>query len=70
MNTWTVNAEFRFSQLWCLGVDSITTDIPHLLGAIDYPFWSMPVDSYLALWIVYAVSAIIIIGYSLRRHRP
>lgn len=51
VNAWTVNAEFRFSQLWCLGVDYVTTDTPHLYNVMDIPLWSLPGDAYRILWI-------------------
>lgn len=66
-NTWTVNAEFRFSQLWCLGVDYVTTDIPHLLNPIEIPFWSMPIETYLLLWILYDLVVVCVVTIRLYR---
>ncbi len=60
VNAWTVDFAFRFSQLWCLGVDSVTTDIPHILEGISAPTWSLPIVAYQALWIGYAVILVVL----------
>ncbi len=67
VSTWTVDDEFRFSQLWCLGVDSVTTNIPHLLDSIDVPMWSMPLLTYQLLWLAYGGLSFITIVYDHHR---
>ncbi|MFW9845337.1 MAG: glycerophosphodiester phosphodiesterase family protein [Candidatus Thorarchaeota archaeon] len=51
LNTWVVNAAFRYTQLWCQGVDFVTTDYPHVLGAIVQPFWWLSIEVYSSIWI-------------------
>ncbi len=61
VNAWTVNTEFRFSQLWCLGVDYVTTDIPHLLNSVSFPVWSVPLIAYQAAWSAYLILLVAVI---------
>ena len=52
VNAWTVNALFRYDQLWCLGVDYVTTDYPHAFAQLDMPMWSIPLETYYAIWFI------------------
>jgi glycerophosphoryl diester phosphodiesterase len=60
VNAWTVDFAFRFSQLWCLGVDSVTSDIPYILEGISAPAWGLPIELYQALWIGYALVVVVV----------
>jgi glycerophosphoryl diester phosphodiesterase len=60
VNAWTVDFAFRFSQLWCLGVDSVTSDIPHIIEGMSAPTWSLPAVLYQALWIGYALVLVVV----------
>ena len=60
VNAWTVDFTFRFSQLWCLGVDSVTSDIPYILEGISAPAWGLPIELYQALWIGYALVLVVV----------
>jgi glycerophosphoryl diester phosphodiesterase len=56
LNAWTVNSVFRYSQLWCLGVDYVTTDYPQSFSSMTQPVWYLPLPSYEALWLAeYAI---------------
>ena len=49
---YTINSLERFSQLWCLGVSWVKTDIPHKYVDIEEPLWFMLSESYIMIWIV------------------
>jgi glycerophosphoryl diester phosphodiesterase len=67
VNTWTVNSISRFSQLWCLGVDYVTTDTPQDFQNLDTPIWSLSSPIYVSIWIILDVVCIILIGYRFRQ---
>lgn len=52
INMWTVDNDWRFSQLWCLGVTFIVTNVPHKFVGLTQPTWYLHVEVYALFWIV------------------
>ena len=61
VNAWTVNSITRFSQLWILGVDFVTTDYPQDFHTLEYPFWIMRYPAYASVWIVIDIICMLLI---------
>ncbi|XP_041088666.1 glycerophosphodiester phosphodiesterase domain-containing protein 5 isoform X2 [Polyodon spathula] len=63
LTLFTVSEPWLYSVLWCSGVQSVTSDAPHILRKLLYPIWIMPPDEYKLLWITAdVISFIVIIG--------
>ena len=52
VNAWTVDLKSRFSQLWVLGINSITTNEPQSFLNMNEPILTIPQSSYILVWIV------------------
>lgn len=50
-NLYNVNEPWLYSVLWCTGVQSATSDAPHILNKMSYPVWIMSPDEYYLIWI-------------------
>lgn len=59
VNLFVVNKPWLFSHVWCAGATSVTTNACHLLKDLKQPIWLMDPDSYLIIWIVADVVALI-----------
>jgi hypothetical protein len=62
VNLYTVDEPWQFSRFWLSGVDSITTNNLHLFTTLNQPVFSLPLASYLALWLIlnlFGASAVI-----------
>lgn len=55
-----VNSPERFSQLWCLGLEYVLTDTPHLFTVMSKPEFYFTRNQYLTYW-----GIIILIGLSI-----
>lgn len=63
LTLFTVSEPWLYSVLWCSGVQSVTSDAPHILRKLPYPIWLMPPEEYKLLWIAAdVISFIVIIG--------
>lgn len=69
LNAWTVNSVFRYSQLWCLGVDYVATDYPQSFSSMMQPVWYLPLPSYEALWLVEYAIGFTVVVFLYRRKR-
>ena len=47
-----VNSPERFSQLWCLGIEYVLTDTPHLYTEMPKPDFHFTWNQYLMYWII------------------
>jgi glycerophosphoryl diester phosphodiesterase len=70
VNTWTVNSILRFSQLWCLGVDFVTTDNPQDFHTLEYPYWFLEYPLYASAWFILDIVCMIFVGYRYRQFTP
>ena len=59
-----VNSPERFSQLWCLGIEYVLTDTPHLFTEMSKPDFHFTWNQYLMYWIIICFISLSI-GYSL-----
>ncbi|KAB5543279.1 hypothetical protein PHYPO_G00077260 [Pangasianodon hypophthalmus] len=63
MNVYPVNEPWLYSVLWCSGVQSVSSDAPHILRKVPQPIWLMSPDEYCLIWIMAdLISAAVIIG--------
>uniref|UniRef100_W5KG90 Glycerophosphodiester phosphodiesterase domain containing 5 n=1 Tax=Astyanax mexicanus TaxID=7994 RepID=W5KG90_ASTMX len=63
LNVYPVNEPWLYSVLWCSGVQSVSSDAPHILRKVPHPIWLMSPDEYCLIWITSdLISAAIIIG--------
>ncbi|XP_072515065.1 glycerophosphodiester phosphodiesterase domain-containing protein 5 isoform X1 [Salminus brasiliensis] len=63
LNVYPVNEPWLYSVLWCSGVQSVSSDAPHILRKVPYPIWLMSPDEYCLIWITSdLISAAIVIG--------
>lgn len=46
---WTVDSKIRFSQLWCLGVDYVKTNVVHLMVDLENPNWYIHRTNYFVI---------------------
>ncbi len=50
LNVYGINSKYRFSQVWCLGVDFVTTDSPQLFYQMNSPeFYIIAEDYYMII---------------------
>jgi glycerophosphoinositol inositolphosphodiesterase len=62
VSLYTVDEPWQFSRFWLTGVDSITTNNLHSFTVLRQPVFSLPLASYLALWLIlslFGASAVI-----------
>uniref|UniRef100_A0A8C5RR93 GP-PDE domain-containing protein n=1 Tax=Laticauda laticaudata TaxID=8630 RepID=A0A8C5RR93_LATLA len=63
VNLYIVNEPWLYSLLWCMGVESITSDNSQVLFQLPSPLWLMPPDEYHLIWITAdLISFVIIVG--------
>lgn len=63
LNVYPVNEPWLYSVLWCSGVQSVSSDAPHILRKVPHPIWLMSPDEYCLIWITSdLISAAIVIG--------
>ncbi|XP_060538720.1 glycerophosphodiester phosphodiesterase domain-containing protein 5 isoform X1 [Pantherophis guttatus] len=63
INLYIVNEPWLYSLLWCMGVESITSDNSQVLLRLPSPLWLMRPDEYHLIWITAdLVSFVIIVG--------
>ncbi|XP_026577106.1 glycerophosphodiester phosphodiesterase domain-containing protein 5 isoform X1 [Pseudonaja textilis] len=63
VNLYLVNEPWLYSLLWCMGVESITSNNVQVLLQLPSPLWLMPPDEYRLIWITAdLVSLVIIVG--------
>ncbi|XP_066507004.1 glycerophosphodiester phosphodiesterase domain-containing protein 5 [Hoplias malabaricus] len=63
LNIFPVNEPWLYSVLWCSGVQSVSSDAPHILRKVPHPIWLMSPDEYCLIWITSdLISAAIVIG--------
>ncbi|XP_027014204.2 glycerophosphodiester phosphodiesterase domain-containing protein 5 isoform X1 [Tachysurus fulvidraco] len=63
VNVSPVNEPWLYSVLWCSGVQSVSSDAPHILRQVPQPIWLMSPDEYCLIWIMTdLISAAIVIG--------
>lgn len=56
--TYTINSEYRFEQLWCMGVKWVKTDTPHKFTSINHPRIAILLPHYYLTWIILGSIAI------------
>ena len=61
-----VNSPERFSQLWCLGMEYVLTDTPHLFTKMSKPGFYFTCNQYLSYWGIICLISISI--FFLRPH--
>ena len=61
-----VNSPERFSQLWCLGIEYVMTDTPHLFASMSKPGFYFTWNQYLTYWGVVCLIGISISVISLK----
>ena len=61
-----VNSPERFSQLWCLGLEYVLTDTPHLFRDMDKPGFYFTRNQYLTYWVIITLIGLSIILISLK----
>jgi glycerophosphoryl diester phosphodiesterase len=64
VNIWTVDEQWQFSRLWLLGVNSVTTDNPAVLTAMQHPFLAIPYGWFVLAW---CVGGALLGGYAVLR---
>jgi len=74
VQAWTVNSQWIYSQLWCLGVKYIITNAAPSLLELKQPLWFMTSGDYFILWIVgdsvaFLVVIITLIAFCCRRRQ-
>ncbi|KAI5099631.1 glycerophosphodiester phosphodiesterase domain-containing protein 5 isoform X1 [Silurus meridionalis] len=63
VNVYPVNEPWLYSVLWCSGVQSVSSDAPHILRKVPQPIWLMSPDEYCLIWIMAdLISAAVVIG--------
>ncbi|MBD3230512.1 MAG: hypothetical protein GF329_20200 [Candidatus Lokiarchaeota archaeon] len=70
INLWTVDIPARFSQLWCLGGDYITTNEQHVFLGLTEPAWHLNTISYYGVWLtiyIFGLSSVLIFIYSSKK---
>ncbi|XP_039174765.1 glycerophosphodiester phosphodiesterase domain-containing protein 5 isoform X5 [Crotalus tigris] len=61
INLYIVNEPWLYSILWCMGVESVTSDNSHVLRRLPSPLWLMPRDEYHLIWITADLASFVII---------
>ena len=61
-----VNSPERFSQLWCLGMEYVLTDTPHLFTSMSEPGLYFTWNQYLTYWGIVCLIGISISVISLK----
>ncbi|KAL7983048.1 hypothetical protein Chor_010390 [Crotalus horridus] len=61
VNLYIVNEPWLYSILWCMGVESVTSDNSHVLRRLPSPLWLMPRDEYHLIWITADLASFVII---------
>ncbi|XP_056592469.1 glycerophosphodiester phosphodiesterase domain-containing protein 5 [Triplophysa dalaica] len=51
VNVYPVNEPWLYSLMWCSGVQSVSSDAPHILKKVPNPLWIMSPDEYSLIWI-------------------
>uniref|UniRef100_A0A671LLP1 Glycerophosphodiester phosphodiesterase domain-containing protein 5-like n=1 Tax=Sinocyclocheilus anshuiensis TaxID=1608454 RepID=A0A671LLP1_9TELE len=51
INVYPVNEPWLYSLMWCSGVQSVSSDAPHILKKVPNPVWIMSADEYGLIWI-------------------
>uniref|UniRef100_A0A672NIJ8 Glycerophosphodiester phosphodiesterase domain containing 5 n=1 Tax=Sinocyclocheilus grahami TaxID=75366 RepID=A0A672NIJ8_SINGR len=51
VNVYPVNEPWLYSLMWCSGVQSVSSDAPHILKKVPNPIWIMSADEYGLIWI-------------------
>uniref|UniRef100_A0A673L7Z4 Glycerophosphodiester phosphodiesterase domain-containing protein 5-like n=1 Tax=Sinocyclocheilus rhinocerous TaxID=307959 RepID=A0A673L7Z4_9TELE len=63
INVYPVNEPWLYSLMWCSGVQSVSSDAPHILKKVPNPVWIMSADEYGLIWITSdLISVAIVIG--------
>ncbi|XP_051973748.1 glycerophosphodiester phosphodiesterase domain-containing protein 5 isoform X2 [Xyrauchen texanus] len=63
VNVYPVNEPWLYSLVWCSGVQSVSSDAPHILKKVPVPIWIMSADEYGLIWITSdLISVAIVIG--------
>ncbi|XP_016112058.1 glycerophosphodiester phosphodiesterase domain-containing protein 5-like [Sinocyclocheilus grahami] len=63
VNVYPVNEPWLYSLMWCSGVQSVSSDAPHILKKVPNPVWIMSADEYGLIWITSdLISVAIVIG--------
>ncbi|XP_059400349.1 glycerophosphodiester phosphodiesterase domain-containing protein 5-like isoform X3 [Carassius carassius] len=63
VNVYPVNEPWLYSLMWCSGVQSVSSDAPHILKKVPRPVWIMSADEYGLIWITSdIISVAIVIG--------
>uniref|UniRef100_A0A673MZS1 Glycerophosphodiester phosphodiesterase domain-containing protein 5-like n=1 Tax=Sinocyclocheilus rhinocerous TaxID=307959 RepID=A0A673MZS1_9TELE len=63
VNVYPVNEPWLYSLMWCSGVQSVSSDAPHILKKVPNPIWIMSADEYGLIWITSdLISVAIVIG--------
>ncbi|XP_025030788.1 glycerophosphodiester phosphodiesterase domain-containing protein 5 isoform X2 [Python bivittatus] len=61
VNLYVVNEPWLYSVLWCMEVQSITSDNAHVLRRLPSPLWLMPPNEYCLIWITADLASFVII---------
>lgn len=61
-----VNSPERFSQLWCLGMEYVLTDTPHLFTVMSEPVLYFTCNQYLSYWGIICLIGVIVSLISLK----
>ncbi|KAI2646259.1 Glycerophosphodiester phosphodiesterase domain-containing protein 5 [Labeo rohita] len=63
VNVYPVNEPWLYSLMWCSGVQSVSSDAPHILKKVPNPIWIMSAEEYGLIWITSdLISVALVIG--------
>ncbi|MED6266653.1 hypothetical protein CHARACLAT_004229 [Characodon lateralis] len=51
LTLYTVNEPWLYSVLWCSGVSSVSSEVPHILRKVPYPTWLLRPNEYCLMWV-------------------
>ncbi|XP_070838571.1 glycerophosphodiester phosphodiesterase domain-containing protein 5-like [Chaetodon trifascialis] len=68
-NLYVISQPWLYSLAWCSGVQSVTTNAPHLLGAMSSPLFLMSPDEYKLMWILTDLLSFVLIVIIFTFHR-
>ncbi|XP_048400700.2 glycerophosphodiester phosphodiesterase domain-containing protein 5-like isoform X1 [Stegostoma tigrinum] len=71
INLYVVNERWLFSTLWCVKVNSVTTNACHIFKNMHEPIWHITPGTYKAIWITVDLVSflLIVLIYVLHRSR-
>jgi len=65
VNTFVVNTRWVYSQMWLLGVQTVTTETFRDLAFMQSPKWYLAEKDYLVLWITVDVFSVLMVLFQI-----